>query len=82
MLVLWHDLRTYIRLDFRPGLYAATALWLAFLLTVNYWFDAEDAWIDVHQGQAIWPVVVRSGYGRVWRWSAIPFIPVFTDTSN
>ena len=74
MNVLWQDLRTSVRLDFRPGLYVATAGWLALLLTVNYWFDAEDQWIDVHQNQPIWTVLYLGLYATVyyvsvWLWT-------------
>ena len=51
MLVLWRDLRDHLRADFRPGLYLATALWAALLLTVNYTLDFEDTYIDSFSGQ-------------------------------
>ncbi len=66
MPALWHDLRTYVRLDFRPGLYVATALWLALLLTINYRFNVEDAWIDSQQGKPIWPVLYLGLYALVY----------------
>ena len=74
MLLLWHDLRTYVRLDFRPGLYAATTGWLALLLILNYRFNAEDTWIDIHQGEPIWPVLYFGLYATVyyvgvWLWT-------------
>lgn len=74
MTALWRDLRAYIQTDFTPGLYGATALWLALLLTVNFRFNAEDLWIDVHQGEAVWPVLyfclyATAYYVSVWLWT-------------
>lgn len=43
--------RDQFRQDFRPGLYAATALFLALLITLNYTIDLEDSVIDAYQGR-------------------------------
>lgn len=74
MKTLWNDLRQHLRTDFRPGLYVATALWVALLLTVNYSLDLEDSYIDIYQGKAIWPVMYLAlyapvYYGSVWLWT-------------
>ena len=74
MKALWRDLRNHIRLDFRPDLYIAAALWLALLLSVNYCFDFEDTYIDSFQNDPRWPVLyfllyATAYYGSVWLWT-------------
>lgn len=74
MNVLWNDLRKHLRADFRPGLYVATALWIALLLTVNYSLDLEDSYIDTYQGKPVWPLLYLAlyapiYYGSVWLWT-------------
>lgn len=74
MRALWRDLRTHLRADFRPDLYGATALWVTFLIAVNYYVDLEDAYIDSHQGKPIWPFLyfclyATAYYGSVWLWT-------------
>ena len=74
MKTLWRDLRGHIRVDFRPDLYAATALWLALLLSVNYYFDVEDSYIDSFQDDPRWPLLylalyATAYYGSVWLWT-------------
>lgn len=76
MKALWQDLRTHFRIDFRPGLYAATALWLTVLLTINFTLDLEDAYIDSFQGKPIWPVLyfclyATAYYVSVWLWTYV-----------
>ena len=71
---LWRDLRTHIRADFRPDLYAATGLWLLLLLVVNYTVDLEDTYIDSFQNDPRWPVLyfllyATAYYGSVWLWT-------------
>lgn len=71
---LWRDLRDYLRVDFRPDLYGATAAYLILLLTVNYSLDLEDSYIDIYQGQLIWPVLylclyATCYYGSVYLWT-------------
>jgi hypothetical protein len=71
---LWHELRTHIRTDFRPDLYAATALWLALLLSINYYLDFEDTYIDSFQNDLRWPFLyfllyATAYYGGVWLWT-------------
>ncbi|WP_077924153.1 CPBP family intramembrane glutamic endopeptidase [Spirosoma sp. 209] len=74
MKALWHDLRHYLRTDYRPDLYGATAAWLLLLLAVNYSLDLEDSYIDSYQGRPIWPVLYAGlyalcYYGSVWLWT-------------
>ncbi len=74
MKILWQDLRTHLRSDFRPDLYAATALWAMLLLTINFSLDFEDAYIDVYRGKPIWPVLYfclysTTYYVSVWLWT-------------
>lgn len=74
MKALWRDLRDHLRLDFRPDLYGATVLWLALLLSVNYYFDFEDSYIDSFQNDPCWPVLyfllyATAYYGSVWLWT-------------
>ena len=74
MKTLWHDLRDHIRTDFRPDLYAATALWLALVVSVNYYLDFEDTYIDSFQNDPRWPVLyfllyATAYYGGVWLWT-------------
>jgi len=71
---LWRDLRSYIHADFRPDLYAATALWLIFLLSVNYYLDFEDSYIDTFQNDPRWSVAyfglyATAYYVSVWLWT-------------
>lgn len=70
----WRDLRNYLRTDFRPDLYGATAIWLLLLLTVNYSLDLEDSYIDTYQGKPLWPVLyfglyATCYYSSVWLWT-------------
>ncbi|GAB4037786.1 CPBP family intramembrane glutamic endopeptidase [Spirosoma gilvum] len=74
MKALWQDLRQHFRIDFRPDLYAATAVWLIVLLTVNFTLDLEDSYIDSFQGKPIWPVLyfglyATAYYVSVWLWT-------------
>ena len=74
MKLLWQDLRDHLRLDFRPGLYAATALWATFLLVINFSLNFEDKYIDVYQGKPLWPVLyfglyATAYYVSVWLWT-------------
>ncbi len=71
---LWNDLLDHLRADFRLDLYGATALWIALLLTINYYLDLEDSYIDTYQGQPIWPVLYVALYApvyyiSVWLWT-------------
>ncbi len=71
---LWHDLRDHFRTDFRPDLYAATALWAALLLTVNFSLDLEDTYIDSYRGRPVWAVLyfglyATAYYVSVWLWT-------------
>ncbi|QJW91821.1 CPBP family intramembrane metalloprotease [Spirosoma taeanense] len=74
MKALWKDLLTHLRADFRPDLYLAVALWVAFLLSVNYYLDFEDSYIDSFQGKPLWPVLyfglyATAYYVSVWLWT-------------
>ncbi|MDB5242239.1 MAG: hypothetical protein JWP57_2864 [Spirosoma sp.] len=74
MKTLWRDLRSHIRADFRPDLYVAIALWLTFLLSVNYYLNLEDSYIDTFQNDPRWPVLyfglyATAYYGSVWLWT-------------
>ncbi|AQG81424.1 CPBP family intramembrane glutamic endopeptidase [Spirosoma montaniterrae] len=74
MKALWRDLRTHLQTDFQPDLYGAVAVWLVLLLTVNYYLDLEDSYIDSFQGQPIWPVFYFGLYATcyyvsVWLWT-------------
>jgi len=64
--ILWRDLRDHIRADFRPGLYLAVALWLALLLSVNYYLDFEDSYIDSFQDDPRWPLMYFSLYATAY----------------
>lgn len=66
MKTLWRDLLVHLRADFRPDLYAATALWLLLLLIVNYHLDLEDTYIDVYQGKPLWPVLYFGLYATCY----------------
>lgn len=74
MKALWNDLREHLRADVRPNLYGATVLWIVLLLTVNYYLDLENSYIDVYQGKTVWPVLyfvlyAPIYYGSVWLWT-------------
>lgn len=74
MKTLWRDLRNHVQTDFRPGLYAATGLWLALLLTVNYAIDLENSFIDAYQGKPLRPVLYLglyavAYYSSVYLWT-------------
>lgn len=67
-------MRIHLRADFRPDLYGATALWVTFLIAVNYYVDLEDSYIDSYQGKPIWPFMyfclyATAYYGSVWLWT-------------
>ena len=71
---LWRDLRNHIRTDFRSDWYVATALWLALLLSINYYLDFEDSYIDSFQNDPRWPLLyfglyTTAYYGSVWLWT-------------
>lgn len=63
---LLRDLRDQIQADFRPDLYIATALWATLLLTINYYLDLEDSYIDLFQGDPRWPVLYFLLYATVY----------------
>ncbi|WP_020607534.1 CPBP family intramembrane glutamic endopeptidase [Spirosoma spitsbergense] len=74
MKLLWQDLRTHLRLDFRLDLYVATALWAAFLLTVNFSLNLENKYIDAYQGKPFRPALyfclyATAYYGSIWLWT-------------
>lgn len=74
MKVLWRDLRDHLRIDFRPDLYAASALWASLLLTVNFYLNFEDTYIDSLQGKLLWPIAyfglyATAYYVSVWLWT-------------
>jgi uncharacterized membrane protein (DUF485 family) len=66
MFSLFRDLRDRIQTDFRPDLYAALTGWAIFLLSVNYWLDLEDSYIDSFQGDPRWPVLYFLLYATVY----------------
>ena len=74
MKALWRDLRDHLRTDFRPDLYAASALWAALLSTVNFYFDLEDKYIDSFQRKPAWAILyfclyATAYYVSVWLWT-------------
>ncbi|RYF69730.1 MAG: CPBP family intramembrane metalloprotease [Cytophagaceae bacterium] len=74
MTELLRDIRTYLRADFKLGLYLATALWVGLLITINYQFRIENGLID-RQPYSPWRPVWYFGmyatayYGAFWLWS-------------
>lgn len=74
MTELLRDIRAYLRADFKPGLYIATALWAGLLITINYAFKIENSLID-QQPYSPWRPVWYFGlyatayYGAFWLWS-------------
>ncbi|NID11913.1 CPBP family intramembrane metalloprotease [Fibrivirga algicola] len=73
MTELLRDIRTYLRADFKPGLYLATTLWIGLLIAVNYTFSVENGLID-RQPYSAWRPVWYLGlyatayYGAFWLW--------------
>lgn len=70
-----HQLLTYFRdqfrRDFRPDLYAATALFLAALIALNYTVDLEDSVIDAYQGRWERTFLYFLLYGTAWFGSVV-----------
>ena len=74
MTELLHDIRTYLRADFKPGLYGATALWVGLLIAINYAYGVERNLIDAQPYSAWRPVwyfglYATAYYGAFWLWS-------------
>ncbi len=74
MKALWQDLRNHLQTDFRLDLYAAVSGWAIVLLSINYYFDLEDSYIDSFQGKPVWPVLYVALYAiayyvSVWLWT-------------
>ena len=74
MRTLWRDLLAHFKTDFRPDLYAATALWLALLLAINFSLDFENSVIDAYQGKPVRPFLYLGMYATayyvgVWLWT-------------
>ena len=71
---LLRDIRAYLRADFKPALYGLTALWVAFLIFINYTLHLENGIIDA-QPLSPWRPVWYFGmyatayYGAFWLWS-------------
>ena len=71
---LLHDIRAYLRADFKPVLYGLTLLWVALLITINYTLHLENGLIDA-QPLSPWRPVWYLGlyatayYGAFWLWS-------------
>jgi hypothetical protein len=63
---LFRDLRNYIRADYKPGLYASTALLLTVLIVWNYSIDFEDTYIDAYRGSWQRPVLYSLFYASVY----------------
>lgn len=63
---LLHDLRAYVRADYKPGLYASTALLLTCLIAWNYSIDFEDTYIDSYRGAWQRPVFYSLFYASVY----------------
>lgn len=74
MIELLRDIRAYLRADFKPGLYGATALWAGLLIAINYTFNVESGLID-RQPYSPWRPIWYFGlyatayYGAFWLWS-------------
>jgi hypothetical protein len=74
MTELLRDIRAYLRADFKPALYLATALWVGLLIAINYTFRVENDLID-QQPYSPWRPVWYFGmyatayYGAFWLWS-------------
>lgn len=71
---LLHDIRTYLRSDFKPGLYAATAAWISLLIGINYAIGLENTIIDAQPFSPWRPVwyfglYATAYYGAFWLWS-------------
>ena len=71
---LLRDIRAYFRADFKPVLYGLTALWVAFLITINYTLHLENGLIDAHPLSPWRPVwyfgmYATAYYGAFWLWS-------------
>ena len=71
---LLRDIRAYLRADFKPALYALTALWVALLITVNYAFHLENGLIDkqpLSPWRPVWyaAMYATAYYGAFWLWS-------------
>ena len=68
------DLRAYLRADFKPGLYVATALWVGLLIAINYTYGVERDLIDA-QPYSVWRPVwyfcmyATAYYSAFWLWS-------------
>jgi ABC-type tungstate transport system substrate-binding protein len=66
--------RDQFRRDFRPDLYAAIALFLAALISLNYRFNLEKGVIDAYQGKWLRTVLYfllygTAYFGAVWLWT-------------
>ncbi|MEZ0608171.1 CPBP family intramembrane glutamic endopeptidase [Fibrella sp. WM1] len=71
---LLHDIRTYLRADFKPGLYAATAAWISLLIGINYAIGLENTIIDsqpFNPWRPVWyfGLYTTAYYGAFWLWS-------------
>lgn len=71
---LLRDIRTYLRADFKGGLYAATALWAALLIALNYSVGLENNYIDARPfspWRLLWYVALYGAayYGAFALWS-------------
>ncbi|WP_019988456.1 CPBP family intramembrane glutamic endopeptidase [Rudanella lutea] len=63
---LIQSLREYLRADFHPRLYLATAMWLGLLIILNYTLDFEDVYIDSLRGSWKRPVLYILLYTTVY----------------
>ncbi len=74
MIELFREVKAHLRADFRADLYGATALFLSLLITVNYWLNLEDSYIDAdptNPWRSVWYVglYATAYYGAVWLWT-------------
>jgi hypothetical protein len=78
---LYGAIKTYLIDNFNKKLYLATLLWVAILLSFNYYYDFEDSYIDSFYGSNIrvflmFIVYAVSYYFTCW------LILYFTDSKN
>jgi hypothetical protein len=55
---LYNSLKDYIKSNFNKKLYLATLIWVAFLVSFNFYYDFEDSYIDSFVGSYLRTVLM------------------------
>ncbi len=81
MVYLYRIVEGYLKENFNSRLYIATLIWVAFLLSFNYYYDFEDSYIDSFYGSNI-RVLLMFAFQAISYYVSCWFVYLFTNTKD